>query len=140
MTSRQKRRKYHQWQFLLDLKNWCYTRSVYTENEKSKLISKLSNFTNPFIPPCDDQVSDVVDDLFWFRQHAPYYCGKIFCNTTWQIQMPHMDTILAIHYSLSVPYLCPQYVSFRPSLAFLSNISELVQNLLGGTQNKPTVH
>ena len=37
----------------------CVTRSLYTENEKSKLISRLSNFTNPFIPLCDDQVSDV---------------------------------------------------------------------------------
>ena len=65
----QKRRKY-QPQFLLNFQNWCYTRSLYTENEKPNLIDSLSNFTNPFIPPCDGQVCDV-DDLFWFRQHAP---------------------------------------------------------------------
>ena len=109
----QKWRKYRS-QVLLNFKNWCYTRSLHTENEKSKLISRLSNFTNPFIPPCDDQVSDA-DDLFWFHQHAPCYCGKIFCKTAWQIQMPYMDTIRAVHYNLSVPYLCPQYVSFTLS-------------------------
>ena len=113
MTSRQKRRKY-QWQFLSDFKNWCYTRSLCTENEKSKLISRLSNFTNPFIPPCDDQVSDV-DDLFWFRQQAPCSFGKIFCKTVCQIQMPYMDIIRTVHYNLSVPYPFPQYVSFTPS-------------------------
>ena len=34
-----------------------------TANEKSKLIDRLYNFTNPFILSCDDQVIDV-DNLF----------------------------------------------------------------------------
>ena len=75
--TRQKRRKY-QSQFLLNFKNRCYTRSLYTENEKSKLITRISNFTNPFIPLCDDQVSDV-DNLFRFSQHALFYRKKMFC-------------------------------------------------------------
>ena len=129
MTSRQKQRKY-QWQFLLNFKIWCYTRSLYTENEKSKLISRLSNFTNPFIPPCDDQVSDA-DDLFWFRQHAPCYCGKIFCKTAWQIQMPYMDTIRTIHYNLSVPYLCPRHVSFTPSCNIYRGDTHMTSTLRG---------
>ena len=128
MTSRQKRRKY-QWQFLLDFKNWCYTHSLCTENEKSKLISRLSNFTNTFIPPCDDHLSDV-DDLFWFRQHAPCYCGKTFCKTAWQIQMPYMDTIRAVHFDLSIPYLCPQYVSFTSSQLFLRHELSRISDLL----------
>ena len=33
--------------------------------------------------------------------------------------MPYMDTIRAVHYNLSVPYLCPQYVSFTPSQCFV---------------------
>ena len=33
--------------------------------KKSKFIGRLSNFSNPFIPPCDDQVSDVEDVLIW---------------------------------------------------------------------------
>ena len=33
-----------------------------TTNEKSKLIGRLSNFTNPFILPCAAQVT-VVDDV-----------------------------------------------------------------------------
>ena len=99
-------------QFLL---NFTVTHVHYIQKIKiSKLISRISNFTHPFSPPCDDQVSDV-DNLFWFRQHAPCYCGKIFCKTAWQIQMLYMDTIRAAHYNLSVPYLCPQDVSFTPS-------------------------
>ena len=67
-------------QFLLNFQKWCYKRPLYTENEKSKLIGRLSSFTNPFISPCDDQVSGV-DDLFWFGQHALCYCGKVFFKT-----------------------------------------------------------
>ena len=29
--------------------------------------------------------------------------------------MPYMDIIRAVHCSLNIPYLCPQYVSFTPS-------------------------
>ena len=51
-------------------------------NKKSKLIGRLSSFTNPFIPQSDDHVSDA-DDLFRFHQHAPCCCGKFFCKTAW---------------------------------------------------------
>ena len=59
----QKRSKY-QPLFFLNFQKWCYKRSLYTASKKSKLIGRLSNFTNPFIPPCDDQVSDA-DDFFF---------------------------------------------------------------------------
>ena len=104
MISQRKCRKY-QWQFLLNF-------LVLVKTDKS--WKRLSNFTNPIIPPCDDQVSDV-DDLFWFRQQAPCSFRKIFCKTVCQIQMPYMDIIRSVHYNLSVPYPFPQYVSFTPS-------------------------
>ena len=72
----QKRRKF-QPQFVLNFRNWCYTRFLYTENEQSKLIRRLSNFTSPFIPPSDDQVNDVVINKvlfsyqFDFRNNYP---------------------------------------------------------------------
>ena len=30
--------------------------------------------------------------------------------------MPYIDTIRAVHYNLKVRYVCPQYVSFTPSI------------------------
>ena len=53
----QKRSKY-QPLFFLNFQKWCYKSSLYKANKKSKLIGRLSNFKNPFIPPCDVQVSD----------------------------------------------------------------------------------
>ena len=50
-----------------------YSILLYTENEKSKLISRLSNFTNPFIPPCDDQVND-------FANTRHVIAGKLSVN------------------------------------------------------------
>ena len=81
--------------FFLNFQKWCYESSLYTENKKSKLIDILFNFTSSFIPPCDNQVSDV-DDSFWFHQHAPCCCGEFF----YQI-------IRTVHYNLIVP-LCAQ--------------------------------
>ena len=78
-----------------------------------KLIDRLSKFTKSFIPPCDDQVSDA-DDLLWFHQRAPCYCGKVFCKTRWQIRMPYKDAMRAVHYNHNAPSLCSQYVSFLP--------------------------
>ena len=43
----------------LNFQTWCYKSSLYTANKQSKFIGRLSNFTNPFIFPCDDQVSNV---------------------------------------------------------------------------------
>ena len=74
-SSWQKRSKYSKVKF----SNWCYTGFLYMANENLELSGRLSNFTNPFIPPCDDQVSDS-DDLFWFYQHASCYsviAGKL---------------------------------------------------------------
>ena len=81
-----------------------FYKSSFTAKKKSKLIGRLSNFTNSFIPLCDDQMSDV-DDLLWFHQHAPCCCGKISFKVAWQIQMPYMDIIRVVHYNLNVPYL-----------------------------------
>ena len=67
-----------------------FQNSLYTANKKSKLISTLSYFTNPFIPPCDDQVSDA-GDLFWFHQHAP--CYQLLREVFLQSRMVDSDAI-----------------------------------------------
>ena len=51
-----------------------------TENEKSKLISRLSNFTNPFIPPCVDQVIDVGRRCFDFANTRHVIAGNFLQN------------------------------------------------------------
>ena len=99
MTEAWQKRSKYQPQFFLNLHNWCYKSFLYTANKKSKLIGRLPNFTNPFIPPCDNQVSDA-DNLFWFHQHMPCYCRNIFHGP---------------HYNPNVPYICTQYVSCPPS-------------------------
>ena len=42
--------------------------------------------------------------------------------------MPYMDTIQAIHYNLSVPYVSPQYLSFTPSSGLMK--LNLILNIL----------
>ena len=91
---------------MLNFQNWFYKSSLHTIKGKSKVVCRLSNFANPFIHPCDGQVSNK-DDLFWFHQHAPCFC---------RLQMPYMYTIQALHWNLSVPYLFSQFVSFTPSI------------------------
>ena len=46
---------------------------------------------------------------------SPTHIMLLWGKIAWQIQMPYMDIIRAMHYSLNVPYLYPQYVSFTPS-------------------------
>ena len=116
MHAWQKQSKY-QPQFLLNFQNW-FLKVLYIQQIKNQTLSAdfpiLQTYCIYSSIPCDYQVS-YADDLFWFRQHAPCYCGKIFCKTAWYIQMPYMDTIRAVHYVLSVPYVSARYVSFTPS-------------------------
>ena len=101
----QKRSKY-QPQFLSNFQNWCYTSSLYTGNKKSKLIGRFSNFANPFIPPCNGQLS-VVDNFFDFTNTRHVIAGKLDVYVRW---------------------ICHIWIQYRPYikiLTFLTNVYNL---------------
>ena len=57
--------------------------------------------------------------------------------------MPFMDTIRAVHYNLSIPNLCPQYVSFTTSFwetikPFFTEKNKTTSNMIL-TENNQTV-
>ena len=84
--------------------------SLYTENKKSKLIRWLSHFTDPFIPQCDDLVSDVARELVLILPTRPLVIeGKFSAK-------PH---------GRSKCYIWIQYSRYIIILAFLTYVHNM---------------
>ena len=114
MHAWQKQSKY-QPQFLLNFQNW-FLKVLCIQQIKNQTLS--ADFpilqTHLFLHVMIRWVMRTI--CFDFANAHHVIVGKIFCKTAWYTQMPYMDTIRAVHYNLSVPYVSPQHVSFTPSI------------------------